>query len=111
TLTLNGAGAITVEASQSGDSKFDPAAVVTQTIVVSKVPITLTWPTPDDVVAGTVLDTVQLNATASPNVPGTFAYTPTAGTVLDPNDSLQLSVTFNPTDSANYATVVANTNI
>ena len=47
------------------------------------------------------LSAAQLNATAS--VPGKFAYTPAAGTVL-PAGAQTLSVTFTPTDAADYTT-------
>ena len=40
----------------------------------------ITWATPAPIVQGTTLSGAQLNATA--NVPGTFVYTPSAGTVL-----------------------------
>ena len=46
----------------------------------------------------------QLNATA--NVPGAFAYTPAAGTILNAGTQI-LSVTFTPTDTTNYTTVTA----
>ena len=42
---------------------------------------TITWSTPADITYGTALSATQLNATAS--VPGTFVYTPAAGTVLN----------------------------
>ena len=42
----------------------------------------------------------QLNATTT--VPGTFVYTPAAGTVLTAGAAQTLSVTFTPTDAANY---------
>ena len=41
---------------------------------------TITWATPADIIYGTALSATQLNATAT--VPGTFVYTPAAGTVL-----------------------------
>jgi hypothetical protein len=47
------------------------------------------------------LSAIQLNATV--NVPGTLQYNPPAGTVLDLGTS-QLSVTFTPNDTTNYAT-------
>ena len=53
------------------------------------------------------LSGTQLNATAS--VAGTtFAYSPAAGTVLAPGTQT-LSVTFTPTDTANYTTASATT--
>ena len=46
---------------------------------------------------GTVLSSTQLNATA--DVPGNFAYTPAAGTILAPGSSQLLTVVFTPTSS------------
>lgn len=57
--------------------------------------------TPAAVPYGTSLSSLQLDATAS--VPGTFVYTPAAGTVLNIG-SQTLSVTFTPTDSTDYTT-------
>ena len=37
-------------------------------------------------------------------MPGTFVYTPAAGTVLNAGAAQTLSVTFTPTDAANYTT-------
>jgi hypothetical protein len=69
-------------------------------LVPSTVP-TLTWAAPAAITYGTPLGARQLDATAS--VPGTFAYTPGAGTVL--GTGLQtLQVTFTPTDTADYTT-------
>ena len=66
---------------------------------------TITWATPADITYGTALGATQLNATAS--VPGTFVYTPAAGTVLNAGAAQTLSVTFTPTDAANYTTATA----
>ena len=57
-------------------------ATTTVAITVLKATPTITWATPADIVYGTALSATQLNATAS--VPGTFVYTPAAGTVLRP---------------------------
>jgi hypothetical protein len=59
----------------------------------------LTWNTPAAISYGTALSATQLNATAS--VPGSFVYSPAAGTVLNAGTPT-LSVTFTPTDSINY---------
>ena len=40
-------------------------------------------------------------------VPGTFVYTPAGGTVLNAGAAQTLSVTFTPTDAANYTTATA----
>src|SRR2546423_5080159 len=50
----------------------------------------------------------QLNATAS--VPGTLVYTPAAGTVLNAG-AHELSVTFTPTDAANYSSTTATVSL
>ena len=60
----------------------------------------ITWANPASITYGTALSTAQLNATAS--VPGTLVYTPAVGLPAAGNDTL--SVTFTPTDSANYTT-------
>src|SRR5688500_20226792 len=57
---------------------------------------------PADFTYCTALSGTQLNETAS--VPDTFAYTPAAGTVLSAGVGQTLSVTFTPTDAANYTT-------
>src|SRR6185369_2923439 len=62
----------------------------------------LTWTTPADITYGTALSATQLSASA--NVPGTFVYNPLAGTVLNAGAAETLSVTFTPTDAANYTT-------
>ena len=51
----------------------------------------------------------QLNATAS--APGTFVYTPVAGTVLNAGVGQTLSVTFTPTDAANFTTATKTVSI
>ena len=84
------------------------------TITVAKATPTITWPTPQNITYGTPLSATQLNATATfggPAVPGTFAYTPPAGTVLPAGVGQTLSTTFTPTDPANYNTQTANVTI
>jgi hypothetical protein len=87
---------------------FTPADVATYTTAARTVSITvtratpvLTWAAPAPIVYGAALSATQLNATAS--VPGTFVYTPPAGTVL-PAGTHTLSAAFTPTDAANYTT-------
>src|SRR5205814_661534 len=78
-------------------------------VTVTKATSGVTWNNPQDIVYGTTLGAAQLNATAS--VPGTLAYSPAAGAVLNAG-SQTLSVTVTPTDAANYngatATVTIN---
>ena len=59
--------------------------------------------------AGTALGSAQLDASAA--IPGSFVYTPAAGTVLGSGSGQRLSVTFTPTDSADYESVVTSTTI
>src|SRR6185436_15163893 len=73
--------------------------------VIAKATPTITWANPADIVYGTPLSATQLNATAS--VPGSFAYTPLSG-MLNAGPGQTLSVTFTPTDTANYTTATAN---
>ena len=75
---------------------------------------TLTWTNPADIVYGTALGASQLNATAtynSTNVPGTFTYTPAAGTHLNAGPSQTLSVTFTPTDTNTFLPISTNVTI
>jgi hypothetical protein len=72
---------------------------------------TIIWPNPADVFYGTALDSSQLDATASVTVngstvivPGTFTYSPPAGTLLNAANDQTLSVTFTPTDTTDYTT-------
>src|SRR5439155_662336 len=75
-------------------------ATKTVTIDVAKATSVITWSTPAAITYGTVLGATQLDATA--NTPGTFVYTPAAGTVLSAGTGQTLSVTFTPTDAANF---------
>lgn len=68
----------------------------------------ITWAAPAAITYGTSLSTLQLNATAS--VPGTFAYSPAAGTILNAG-SQTLTVTFTPTDFISYSTATATVNL
>jgi sugar lactone lactonase YvrE len=95
---------------------FTPSDTVDYTTVTKNVSInvakaspTVTWATPASIVYGTPLGPTELNATA--NVPGTFVYTPAAGTVLPAGNGQTLSVLFTPTDTANYTTASTNVSI
>lgn len=94
---------------------FTPTAIgntyANYTIATASVPITvgkgspvITWPAPSSIKYPTPLGSNQLDARAS--VPGIFAYTPAAGTVLGPG-TYTLSVTFTPTDTVDYSSAVA----
>jgi hypothetical protein len=71
------------------------------TLTITQATTTLTWATPAPITYGTPLSATQLDATSG-GVAGTFAYIPAAGIVL-PAGSQLLSVTFTPTDGADYS--------
>jgi sugar lactone lactonase YvrE len=77
------------------------SATKTVLLTVNKAKPVITWAAPAAITYGTALSATQLNATAS--VPGVLVYSPAAGAV-PPAGTRTLSVTFTPTDSANYAT-------
>jgi sugar lactone lactonase YvrE len=106
TVTITAAGTVVVSAAQAGDANYNAATPVTQSFTVAKATPVVTWVTPAAVTAGSALSATQLNATA--NVPGTFTYAPTTGTVLAAG-ARTLSVAFAPTDAANYNAVPVTT--
>jgi hypothetical protein len=80
-------------------------------LVVDQATPTLSWPSPAAITYGTALGGTQLDATASAvvngssiSVPGAFTYSPAAGAVLGAGTHT-LSVTFTPTDTADYTDV------
>jgi len=100
-VVTNAAGAVT----------STPPAVLTVRVSPS-----ITWPTPADITYGTPLSSVQLNATATvsgTSVPGTFAYSPAALTMLGAGNAQTLFVTFTPTDTTHYlpATALVSINV
>jgi len=76
-------------------------------ITVNKATPVVTWSSPSAITYGTALGGSQLNASA--NVPGTFTYSPVAGTILNAGANQTLSVNFTPTNSANYNSVTNTT--
>lgn len=91
-------GSYTLSSTFYPDDAVDYAHSVTATVPLSVTERTpsIIWPTPSSIQYGTPLSNAQLNATA--NVPGTFTYTPSAGTVL-PIGLQTLNVLFTPTAS------------
>jgi len=87
------------------DSTDYTTATSSALLTVNKAMPVITWPSPAPIASGTPLSSMQLNATA--NVPGTFAYSPAAGSIL-PVGSNTLNVTFTPTNTANYTTAGAS---
>ena len=83
-------------------------ASATSSINVTQATPTVIWNNPDDIVYGTQLSGIQLDANAS--APGTFVYNPPSGTVLN-TGMHTLSVSFTPTDTTNYTTASATSSI
>jgi hypothetical protein len=107
TLTYGGSAASPVNAgSYVAVASFDGSgnygyATASATITIVKAAAVLGWSQPAAIVYGTPLGAGHLNATAS--VPGTFSYSPAAGTVLNAGALQTLTATFAPADSANYS--------
>ena len=80
-------------------------AAATAAIDVSPAAPTIAWANPTSIIYGTALSSTQLDATA--NVPGTFTYSPAAGTVLTAGDGQTLSVSFVPSDTLDYTDAAA----
>jgi hypothetical protein len=110
TLLSAGTQTLSVTFTPTDTVNFKPVTGTT-TIAVGKIAPVLTWAAPTSVVAGTVLSTTQLDATAAgingtAGLPGVFSYTPAAGTVLTAGQQT-LSVLFTPTDVTDYTTATA----
>jgi len=103
TVLAAGTHTLSVTFTPTDIADYKPATS-TVSLLINQAAPTLTWPTPASIGYGTVLGAGQLNATAS--APGTFAYTPAAGTVLSGGPHT-LSVTFTPTDATDYTTATA----
>jgi hypothetical protein len=110
------AGGHSIQATYAGDSFFagSVSAVVSQVVRAPAVAPALTWPAPAPIVYGTPLNATQLDAAAtSANgtaVPGTYTYTPPAGTILNPGTQT-LGVTFTPADTTTYTTASASVSL
>src|SRR6201996_85406 len=90
------------------DTKTYSAATATVQLTVNQAAPTITWPQPAPVAAGATLGATQLDATSS--VPGSFVYSPAAGTVLAAGTQ-QLTAVFSPTDTTDYASATAHASL
>jgi len=107
TVLTAGAQTLSVVFTPSNTSNFT-SANGSVTLQVNQATPKITWTKPAAITYGTSLSSTQLNATAS--VPGTFVYTPAAGTVLA-SGTHTLSVLYTPTDTTDYTTETATTTI
>lgn len=96
---------VTITATSQASTTASASATVT---LMPKMNPVITWATPAAITYGTALSATQLDATA--NVPGSFAYTPAAGTVLSAG-AQTLSVTFAPTNSTEYNPATASVSL
>lgn len=76
----------------------------------------ITWADPADITVGTALSGTELNAIATDpfsalSIAGSFAYTPTSGTVLARGNHQLLSTAFTPTDTSTYTSKSASAHI
>ena len=111
-------GDYTITATYSGNANFNGGnGTLSGGQTVKRATPTITWPTPAAITYGTPLSSSQLDATASAlaggqaiTVPGTFRYTPQTGAMLFAGKQT-LSVTFFPTDMADYNTATQTSTI
>jgi hypothetical protein len=113
TFTYNGqaappvnVGTYDVVAAYAGSANYQPASATAAIVVLPATPI-VDWTQPQAIVYGTALGSGQLNATA--NVPGTFTYSPAAGTVLNAGASQLLTATFISADPNYSSDSIVNT--
>ncbi len=107
TILSAGAQTLTVVFTPSNTSNYGPVSGSVQLQVNQATP-KVTWAKPAAITHGTALSATQLDAASS--IPGTFLYSPAAGSVLA-TGTQTLSVTFTPIDSVDYTTQTANTTL
>ena len=118
TSTLTVAGSpYTITCTYAGDADLYPASSVAQTLTVTPATPTVTL-NPVNITYGTALANSQLGGTvkwtvggSQVSVPGTFAFTSAAGTVLKAGTGQSEAVTFSPTDTADYTSVVSTATV
>lgn len=104
------AGTQTLAATFSPDNLASHRVVTAKTaLVVNKITPKIAWPPPAPIRYGSVLDSPQLNASA--NVPGSFVYSPAAGTQLESGNDLKINAVFTPDDLLNYNPAAASITI
>ena len=87
------------------DTTTYSAETATVQLTVNQAAPVITWAPLAAITQGTALSSGQLDATA--NVPGTFSYSPAAGTVPAAG-TLQLTAGFIPSDTADYSSATAH---
>jgi hypothetical protein len=108
TVPAVGTDTLSVTFTPTNTTEYNNATASVSLVVnasTTKTTPTITWPTPAAITYGTALSATQLDATAS--VPGTFVYSPAAGTVPAVGTDT-LSVTFTPTNTTEYNNATAS---
>jgi sugar lactone lactonase YvrE len=109
TATVLAAGPQTLSVTFTPNNTADyTSASASVTLQVNQATPKITWAKPAAITYDTALSGTQLDATAS--VPGSFVYSPAAGTVLTAGTQT-LSVTFTPSDPVDYATATGTVTI
>ncbi len=101
-------GSNSLTAVYGGDANFSGATSNTVVEVLKKAIPPISWSAPGPIVYGTALSAAQLDATSS--VPGSFVYTPAAGTIPTGGRHV-LAATFTPANSAQYSTAKATVSL
>lgn len=105
----SGTTACIVKFDQAGDANYSAAAQVAQSVAATKaIPSINSWPAAGSITYGQTLASSAL-AGGSASVAGTFAFV-NANTVPSAGSAMQ-SVTFTPTDTANYGSVNGSVNV
>jgi len=108
-----GTHTLSVVFTPSNTAGYNSASDSVPITVVKATPI-INWPTPDAIAVNQPLTSLQLDATASVNgtsLPGTFVYTPAAGSSFSTAGIYTLSVTFTPSDTTDYSTAMGTVQI
>jgi hypothetical protein len=107
TVLSAGSNTLSVGFTPTDTVDYTMATATVQIAVSTLVPV-IPWPARTPITFGAALGSSQLDATAT--IPGTFVYTPAAGTVPAVGVDT-LSVTFTPTDLIDYTVAKATTQI
>jgi N-acetylneuraminic acid mutarotase len=99
-------GSIMIAADQAGNDVYAPAPEQVFTLVVNQATPAITWNAPAPITYGAALDVTELNASAG-DVKGSYQYSPDVGAILKAGKQT-LSVTFAPTDTADYTIATAS---
>jgi hypothetical protein len=114
TIEPVGTDTLSVTFTPTNSSGYTTVTGTTQLVVTKATPV-ITWPTPTPINVYERLTGTQLDATAATpqgaSLPGTFVYSPVAGTYFTAAGIYPLNVTFTPTDTTDYTTATASVNL